>query len=523
MEEEHKKKTEQQFLAGAAAEAVERFGSAVKEHFVSYSGEDRETGADPTRSLKSIADSKTSPEYKKTNIKQQAGFSAEVKSVARENSEKIIKGTDGRTSRTDDVTRQTDSQGRSIGGTNDQLFDLVEVNDDGTIIEGTARQLKFVGGNPKDCAALLLGKKYDKYRESGVPIEIPADFYDQVQADYAERLSKLDKQIQAAQDKGDTELVARLKKQRNKVETTSKNLRKSNVTNKEALFAREHPGLSTAKDVVKVAHKAGVHQAKVGAVISGSISIIKNFVACAKGEMAPQEAAAEVVKDTGKGAAFSYATAFSGAVVKGAMQNASSGYIRALSKTSLPAQIVTTTVNVGKIMKKFITGEITGAQCIEQLGEDGFGELGAAMYGMIAVSAVQGIGSQVLTVVAGAAGASIGYIAAVAVYKELSTSLKEYELAVERRKQIESECAEAIVFIRKYREEMIEAYEKYFTEHLTEFRSSMDAMDKAIEEGDVDGVLASNAQIQSILGHKIQFTSQRSFDELMLSDESFIL
>lgn len=523
MEEEHKKKFEQQSLAGAATEAVERFGSAVKEHFVAFSGKDRENGTETTRSLISIAESKTSPEYKKTNIKQQAGFSAEVKSVARDNSDKIINGTKGRTSRTDDIASRTDSQGRSIGGTNDQLFDLVEVNNDGTIIEGTARQLKFVGGNPKDCAALLLSKKYDKYRESGVPIEIPADFYDRVQADYAERLSKLEKQIQAAQDKGDTELVTKLKNQRNKVGTTSKTLRKSNVTNKEALLAREHPGLSTAKDVAKVAHKAGIHQAKVGAVMSGSLSIIKNFVACAKGEIAPQEAAAKVVKDTGKGAAFSYATAFSGSVVKGAMQNASSGYVRALSKTSLPVQVVSTTVNVGKIMKKFITGEITGTQCIEQLGEDGFGELGAAMYATMAVSAVKGVGSQVLTIVAGAAGASIGYIAAVAVYKELSNSLKEYQLAVERRKQVESECAEAVILIRKYREEMIEAYEKYFTEHLTDFKNSMDAMDKAIEEGDVDGVLASNAQIQSILGHKIQFTSQQKFDELMLSDENFIL
>jgi hypothetical protein len=274
---------------------------------------------------------------------------------------------------------------------------------------------------------------------------------------------------------------------------------------------------------VKVAHKAGVQQAKIGAAMSGSISIIKNFVACVKGEVEPKDAAIEVAKDTGTGAAFSYATAFSGAVVKGAMQNASSGYIRTLSKTSLPTQMVSTTLNVGKVMKKYLVGEITGAQCIEQLGEDGFGELGAAMYSTIAVAAVQGVGNTALTIVAGAAGASVGYMAAVAVYQELATSLKEYELAKEERKRIEAECAEAVILIREYREDMIASYEKYFTEHLTDFKNGMDAMDQAIAEGDVDGFLASNAQIQSALGHTIQFTSQQEFDDLMLSDEDFKL
>ena len=523
MDKEKEKKVELHALEGAAAEAVNRFGSAAKEHLVSFSGADHEAGTEAVRSLKSISESKVSEKYKKSNIKQQAGFSAEVKSVAKENADKIIRGSDKRASRTDDVSKQTYQNGLEVGGTNDQLFDLAETTAGGVVVKGSARQLKFVGGDADSCAELLLNKKYDKYRESDVPIEIPKDFYDKVQAGYADRITKLDERIQKAKDKGDPDLVDKLQKQKNKVETTSKNLRQSNVTNMEAVFARKHPGLSTAKDVTMVAHKSGVQQGKIGAAMSGSISIIKNFVACAKGEIDPKNAAIKVAKDTGTGAAFSYATAFSGAVVKGAMQNASSGYIRTLSKTSLPTQMVTTTLNVGKVMKKYISGEITGAQCIEQLGEDGFGELGAAMYSTMAVAAVSGVGNTALTIVAGAAGASVGYMAAVAVYQELSASLKEYELAKEERIRIEAECAEAVICIRQYREEMIASYEKYFTDHLTDFKNGMDAMDKAIEEGDIDGFLASNAHIQSALGHKIQFRTQQEFDDLMTSDEAFKL
>ena len=76
---------------------------------------------------------------------------------------------------------------------------------------------------------------------------------------------------------------------------------------------------------------------------------------------------------------------------------------------------------------------------------------------------------------------------------------------------------------KRIREDMIASYEKYFTEHLTDFKNGMDAMDQVITEGDVDGFLASNAQIQSALGHTIQFTSQQEFDVLMLSDEDFKL
>ena len=83
MDKEHKDRLLQKALQGAAVGTIEKFGSAVKEHLVSFSGKDRELGTETTRSLKSVSKSKVNPEYKETNIKQQAGFSAEIKSVAR--------------------------------------------------------------------------------------------------------------------------------------------------------------------------------------------------------------------------------------------------------------------------------------------------------------------------------------------------------------------------------------------------------------------------------------------------------
>ena len=523
MEEKKRKRLITKALQGAAKEVVDRFGSAVKEHIVSFSGRDNENETISKRSLKSISKSKVNPEYKKQNLKQQAGFSAEVKAAARDSAEAIINHSDIKTVRTDDLQKQTDMKGRSVGGTNDQLFDLVETDPSGIIVEGSARQVKFIGGTAEECANKLLNKKYDKYRDNDVPIEVPSDFFSEVKNQLETEKKKLDDEIRDARQKKDIDRIKQLKNKRLKVEKTEKNLRQSSVSNADAMEARIHPGVSVAKDVAKVANRAGMEQAKVGAIISGSISIVKNVVACMKGTKEPLDAAKSVAKDIGAGAAVSYVSAFSGSVIKGAMQNATSSYVRGLSRTNLAAGLVTTAKDIAITMSRYIKGEITGVQCVEELGEQGFGEIGAAMFSTIAVSAVKGVGSAAVKVVAGMAGSTLGYAAAVAVYKEISTSLKEYEAAKEERVRIEAESREALDLILQYRMEMKEGTERYFQKHLSTFGNAFSEMDQAIIDDDVDGFLSGNAEIQKLLHHDVQFSNQAEFDTLMRSSEDFIL
>ena len=130
-------------LTGAAYENVQRHGSAVKEHAVAYSGVDNETGKQLTKSLKGISGYKVNPKDHDRNIKQQAGFTAEVKEVARENAERIIKGDKTRASRTDDIERRQDPRYGEIGGTNEGLYDIAVIDEHGNIID--ASQMKFVG------------------------------------------------------------------------------------------------------------------------------------------------------------------------------------------------------------------------------------------------------------------------------------------------------------------------------------------------------------------------------------------
>lgn len=522
-DERMKRKLEEEALKGAAAETVQRYGSAVKQHYVAYSGMDNETGQKLVKGLKDISNSKINPEYRSKNIRQQAGFSAEVKSVARKNAENIIEGKGNKFIRTDD-----------IGRVNDPLADLIELAPDGTVISGTASQMKFVGRSPEELLEKLNSKKYQKYIDAKEILDIADDDYEALLGMNGrpgiidEKITSLRNQANRAKQLGKDQVAVQKEAQIEKYEYIKTKLRKSGLTREEAVQARLYPMWSTVKDVTKVANKAAVGQAVTGAGLTGSISLVRNFVACIKGDKTPEEAALAVVEDTGRGATVSYVSAFSGSVIKGAMQNSKSGYVRGLSKSNLAATLVMTTVDVGKTLHQYFDGDITGVQCIEELGQQGVGGIGSAMFSTMGASLAASMApieaaSAIYRVVGGLIGATLGYTAAIVCYQELAAALREAELAREERIRIEKECAEAVAMIRQYRQEMNSMVSEYLAEHIQIFNQGFLEMDKAIAEQDVNGFIRGNASIQELFGKEVQFRTQEEFDELMESNTALRL
>ena len=200
-------------IAGSAYEAVQRYGSANKQHFVAYSGVDNEAGKTLVKGLKQISEQKINPDYEFQNIQQQAGFSAEVKDVARSNAENIINGNKTRKIRTDD-----------LGSVNDPLYDTVMLDSEGNVIEGSGAQMKFLGASEKDPAGLgdagrafekLQSKKFEKYLDHDAKIDVPADQYDGIISATDEKLEKLYKQLENRKKAGNTEQVEKIQKQNN--------------------------------------------------------------------------------------------------------------------------------------------------------------------------------------------------------------------------------------------------------------------------------------------------------------------
>ena len=490
--------------AGAAAETVQRYGSAVKEHVVAYSGIDNETGKVLEKSLDKISGFRVNPDDAQRNLKQQAGFAAEVKETARTNAERIINGDSTRKVRTDD-----------LGRVNDPLYDHIDVDATGNPIVGTGTQMKFVGNTPEEAWAKINSGKFQKYHDSNVPIEVPSDHYDGILVEADKNISSLEKQARILEERGNSEQAKNIKERIKHLKKVKSNIKKSNVSAQEAMEARVDPGISTLKDIGSLSHRAGLEAGKMGAAIGGSIAIVQNVYLMAKGDIEFAEAAKNVAATTVKGAAAGYATGFAGSAMKGLMQNAGSNSMRAVAKTNLPGIVVSVAMETSKTMLRFFRGEITGTQCLNELGQKGTGMVSSAMFTAIGQAAIP------IPVVGGLIGGMVGYAIATSSYGILTQALNEAALAKEERERIEKECDEHIRMLREFRIQVQETINNYMRHHMDMFTSAFEGIKEALEVGDIDGFIASSNAITRGLGKQANFETMDEFEAFMESEETF--
>ncbi|MCQ2403221.1 MAG: hypothetical protein MJ202_05800 [Lentisphaeria bacterium] len=501
---EKENRSDNAHLAAISNDVVQRYGSGVKEHFVAYSGIDNETGKQLKRSLTQIAKSKVNPEYRDSNIKQQAGFSAEVKEVARRRAEEAISGRAPTTVRTDDIP----------GHVNDPLFDITSsVDGHGNPIPGSSVQMKFVGASPSAAVDKMMTKDFQKYIDGDVKMVVPSDYYDGMKIELNNRISELEKQVDYLKKNGKYEAASVKQAQLEKCKTLNKNLQKSKVSNAEALEARNQPIKSTAKDIARLGNRAGLEQAKIGAAIGGGMSLVRNLIDVCQGKKSKEEAALAVVGDTATAAGVSYVTAFGGAVIKGAAQNSSKEMVRLAAKTNLPAYVATSAIELTKTIKDFCCGKIDGVECLDQLGERGYGMVNSALYAAIGQAAIP------IPVVGALAGSMMGYFLSSASYNVLKDSLREAKLAREERIRIEREVEESILMIRKFRAELEQRIEQNLCQMRSLFENAFCAMQHALNTGDVDTYIHATNEITRSFGKKPLYENAAEFDQLMLSNE----
>ncbi|GAA7078093.1 hypothetical protein BD0010_02810 [Helicobacter pylori] len=103
-------------------------------------------------------------------------------------------------------------------------------------------------------------------------------------------------------------------------------------TKAEAIEARLNPNLSTAKDVTRVSHQAGMNAAQTGALIGGGVSLITNVYECIANGKDPMKALKHTAIATLKGGALSYCSAFVSSSLRGLMQSSANKIIQSLGK-----------------------------------------------------------------------------------------------------------------------------------------------------------------------------------------------
>src|SRR5690606_8484916 len=179
-------------------------------------------------------------------------------------------------------------------------------------------------------------------------------------------------------------------------------------------------------DITQYSHKAGVEGAKFGAAIGGTISLVTNAFAVASGDKEFSDALLSVVGDTAKSAGVGYATAFTGAAFKGAMQQSSRVSIRALSATSLPGLVVSCSIALAGIVKLYTTGEIDESQLLVQVGQSASGMMSSSMFAGIGQLAIP------IPILGGVIGGMIGYTLSGMFHQTLGQALEDARLSEEK-------------------------------------------------------------------------------------------
>ncbi len=488
-------------IVGAVSEESALYASANKEYLAIL--DDKTLG----RTLEGISEYKVNPKYQYRNINQQAGFSAELKEQAHVNAQNILMENKERLVQYDNLSVDQKAQIRELfpdyatPNKNHELVDYVRVDRKGNVISNTLTQSKFVGKDGAECFEKFLSKGYEKYLKNGVKMEIPKDFFGDFQKEANIKIKSLESQIAKQKSFGDFQKAAKLEEKLQKCKTIKANTRSASITKEEAIYARNHPTLSTAKDMVSHSHQAGMNAAGVGALISGVVSFATNFLECIVNGKDPKKAIKHTAIAILKGGAYSYGVAFSSSLLGGVMQNSANRVIQSLGKSSLPAMIVGAGVASCKVFIDYFRGKINETELLKQLGRTNTSLLsGGAM-------ALAGQALIPIPVVGALIGGFVGAALSEAFFNALNS--KKVELARQRRIEIEKECRESIRLLEAYQNQFNEVFERYFHGTIKIFNESFDELERALYAGDADLAIGVNNKFQEGMGQKPLFDNKQ--------------
>ncbi len=469
--------------------------------------------------LEEISKRKINPNYINQNINQQAGYSAEIKEQARVNAHNILAGKRERIVQYDDLSSGQKAQFKkpfpnyATPSKNHELVDYISVDEKGNVIPGTLTQSKFVGRNGEECFKKLLSKDYEKYFENGVKMKIARNHYGDFQRAVNTRIKSLESQIAKQKGLGDFQKAAHLEEKLQKCKTIKAHTRTARVAKGEAIEARLNPNLSTAKDVTRISHQAGMNATQTGALIGGGVSLITNVYECIANGKDPMKALKHTAIATLKGGALSYGSAFASSSLGGWMQSNANKVIQSLGKGSVPAMIVGACVTNATVLTRYFSGKIDGTELLKQLEK--------ANTTLVSSGAMVVAGQALIPipVVGMLVGGFVGAILSETCFNAFLKAREEAKLARQRRIEIEKECRESIRLLEIYRNQFKEVFEQHFHETTKFFNQSFNELERVLYAGDADLAIGVNNKIQERLGQKPLFNNKQECWELITSNK----
>lgn len=492
-------------VAMGLADTINLHGQASAEFVKSYHGVDRRTGDVFARGHKKISRYKVNEQYRSSNLKQQAGFSAEEASSARYNATQILDGKPERMVRTEDAGF----------GANDPVHDHVKVAN-GRIIPGTGSQMKFVDNVDVLLQKIAKGKgggDNDLSRYLNNPLDLPSDQVAYAKERCDDQAASLHEQAIRLEQKGEIELAGRKREQAKNYQTVKKNIRDSGVSREEALEYRERPKIATAKDIGRVSHRAGLKGAQLGAALGGGVAVITNFVLVASGERTVDAACKDCVAATLKAAATGYATAFTGAAIAGLMRQAASEGMRRLASTNLPGMAITVCLSLSKSTKRLVTGAISFDQFVEDIGETGSSLLAAGTFAAAGQMLIP------IPLVGAVIGGMVGYSLSSMFYTSALHALRDARESETQYLELKAFCEESRRRLNSERRGVERILREQIERRKANAQLLFEGIDQTLASGNTDAFCQQINQFANALGHDVGYASKEEFDREILSDK----
>lgn len=488
----------------AGDEIVKRFGSASAEYIKGYRGIDNETGQRLAKGLANVSKHKVNPDYATQNIKQQAGFSAEIATTSRDNAEAIINGDTVRTIRSDDLPEY---------GRNHNVVDRVKIQD-GVIVEGSQSQMKFVGN--RDELFINIAKddgKFSRYR--GVKLELPSEQYEGAAEHCRKQAAELRKQANRVEVEGKLDVAEKFRREADNYEQLAENVCDSGLTTKQAIFYREHPEIATAMDIARTSHLAGIEGAKTGAVVGGVISLVVNIFNVAQQKKSLNDAVEDIAVDTTNAAIVGYGSAFAGSAIKAVLQQSETQALRSIAGTTAPTLAVNVCFSLGLSIKRYVNSEIDEVELLTEIGEKGAGMLSSGMMAALGQIAIP------VPVVGAAIGGMIGYTLSSMFYQSALEAARGAALSREHLARISAIEIEA----RSHIAQQQALFDEFTAREIPQLRNDTQRLFKALTDStdNINDLAFAINDFATLLGRQLQFKTISEFNDFMNSDDPLIL
>lgn len=416
----------------------------------------------------------------------------------------------------------------------DPITDTFTIDSTGKVIDRA--QVKYYSDATKTADALS-DPKYNKNPTKYAPPEQ----VEEIKRIASEKARKLRKLAKLDIDAGNTVEAEAKIIQAKAYENTSKNVKGLTRTLEEAKAAVKNDAsryFVTAKDIAKTANSAGLKQAKSGALIAGTISGAQNIIAFAKGEKEINEMLICTSIDTAKGAVTSYAVTFTGSALKAGIEQTGKKVIsqgaknvcEVLSKGNTPALIVTSTLEVGKSLYRYMDGQINEEELLLELGEKGTGivasaycaDIGGIIGGVIGTAFLPGIGTVAGELVGGVVGGMVGYICGTQLYQATINLISMPGLSSEKYRKLENLSVQAKKYMERERAELEKSIEQNFADRDLQLSGYFSLMDNAIISNDINEISEQLTNISTFFGKSLKFSSFKEFDKFM-NDSTSVL